>query len=152
MNKKRFRFLAVCLTIGILCFIFSQSLMDRVSSKLESEQVLGLIYPYLSRFMDHEMAEYLIRKLAHMFEFACLGAIIAIDGVAFDLTKGKDFIIFLLCGMMTGLCDETIQIFSLRSAEIKDVWIDFLGYFCGFVFFWLLCKWVINRRTNNERQ
>ena len=70
-----------------------------------------------------------LRKLAHASEFAILGIELTV------LLRGR-FIEkispLFLCGFCTALVDETIQLFSDgRSAQIKDVWIDFGGYIIG---------------------
>lgn len=47
----------------------------------------------------------------------------------------------LLGGLLTALCDETIQLFTDgRSGQITDVWIDFSGVTAGLIVgFLILC-------------
>ena len=43
----------------------------------------------------------------------------------------KDYLKILPYGFYVAFADETIQVFSGRGAEIKDVWLDFSGYVCA---------------------
>lgn len=74
-----------------------------------------------------------VRKLAHATEFATLGAL----STAYVSAHGKRlrdcWPFLLLCGVLTALTDETIQLFTGRTSAVKDVWIDSGGFAAGMV-------------------
>lgn len=71
--------------------------------------------------------EIIVRKCAHMFEFFLLAVWVTL------LLKNK-YPTILLCGIITALLDETIQLYSGRSSRVADVWIDTLGFILGILF------------------
>ena len=61
-----------------------------------------------------------------------------------DMTVGRplpillSFILPLLLGLLTALCDETIQLFvEGRSGQISDVWLDAAGIATGALLIWI---------------
>ena len=75
------------------------------------------------------LAEGVIRKLAHGFEYAALGTLMTV--YAYE-TIVRRLPIIGFSGLMTAVIDETIQLFSVgRSSQIGDVWIDFGGFAAG---------------------
>ncbi|MCX4256541.1 MAG: VanZ family protein [Oscillospiraceae bacterium] len=118
--------LALCTAI-CLGFIWINSVMPgSVSGELSgyAEKILKMFFG--DRFL---LSEAIIRKLAHCFEFAVFGTILSLffyENLAARLPLVGFF------GLGTAVCDETIQLFSNgRSAQIKDVWIDFIGFAAG---------------------
>lgn len=88
------------------------------------------------------LAEGVIRKLAHAFEYAMLGTFMTV--YAYE-TIVKRLPIIGFSGLMTAVIDETIQLFSAgRSSQIGDVWIDFGGFAAGTALI-LLIKWIRGR-------
>ena len=89
---------------------------------------------------DAPVAKYpKLRKAAHFTEHGILGVwvlllLIAMESERRLLTvvspiRFKTFLLSLNIGVIVALVDETIQIFSNRSAEVVDMWIDISGYF-----------------------
>lgn len=79
-------------------------------------------------YFGHTMV-YWIRKGAHLAEFACLGLLALLlfqsVGIASALKNSA------LTALSVALIDETIQIFTGRTATIRDIWIDLLGFALG---------------------
>ena len=130
--KKR---ILLAVTIAITAVIFIHSSMDAAASSEESGFILRLFERFAQLigrpglFTDH-----IIRKLAHFTEFAVFGFFLSwtVREYAGGF-KGQIFkvLFFLLSVPVT---DETIQYFSLgRSAEVKDVLLDFSGAVFGFL-------------------
>ena len=123
-------------------FIWSNSLAPASQSAGQSLQVLSYLAPALDLLgIGHDTGHALIRKLAHMSEFGLLGVLWA---SALLRSSGNQVPRRLLDAaglcLVTGLIDETIQLFSPgRGSLVSDVWIDFLGSCLGiavaFVFF-----------------
>lgn len=115
----------------ILClgFIWINSLMPaNVSGEMS-----GFLGKLLTKIFGDSYAanEHIIRKLAHGAEFMLYGVIIALFLYPKILPRLH---VAVMTGIFTALLDETIQIFSEgRSAQIKDVWIDFSGFTAGVV-------------------
>lgn len=88
----------------------------------------------------------LVRKLAHMTEFALLGAFwtaaLPPSGAGgCSPEKGRACRVLSAC-VLTALADETIQLFVPgRSSQVTDVWIDLLGAAIGLGAALLLGKW-----------
>lgn len=116
------------LIAGTLIFIYAQSVKPPEVSKEESDKVGEIIEEIIPP--DTKPGEFIqtnLRKLAHFTEFFVLGLEIALYGV-FYTRSIKTQGLLLPLGVIFALFDETIQIFSKRGPQIKDVWIDVLGY------------------------
>ena len=120
-----------------LALIFSQSAMPGTASQAESEGLLSAldgIFPFLTVF--------LLRKLAHIGEFAILGILL---GKSLGRTDAR----LLLVGLLCALTDETVQMFAVgRSSQVSDVWVDFLGILAAV----LLLRLFQKLRTKNKKQ
>ena len=123
-----------------LVLIFSQSAMPGAASQAESDGLLSIldgVLPFLT--------EYLLRKLAHIGEFAILGILL---GKSLGRADAK----LLLVGLLCALADETIQLFvSGRSSQVSDVWVDFLGILAAAVLL-RLCQGCRERRNARKRK
>ena len=132
--------------LGILAilwtvFIWSNSAKSAVESSGQSLQVLDLLEPILlSLGLEWDTLHHLVRKAAHMIEFALLGAL-----WSGGLRRYRFFPPFTLC-FLTALIDETIQLgYPGRSGQITDLWVDLSGVVLGFVVSTLLVQ--LSRRT-----
>ena len=116
------------LIIGLLCFIWGNSLMTGA----DSGSVSGGILAWLGQFFPGLMTEeghHFLRKAAHFSEFFLLGALCALRrGVL-----GKQWSVSLNgFGLMTACIDETIQIYVPgRGSSLLDVWLDAAGFTAG---------------------
>jgi VanZ family protein len=116
------------LFIFMLCFIFGNSMLSKEMSGAISKFVAGILGGEAG---TTEEGHHLVRKLAHVTEYAALGAT---GHLLFDCTlqdKYRKYVTVLLVGVATPLVDETIQIFSMRGPALADVWIDVAGYLVG---------------------
>ena len=130
--KRKTPYIMLFVIIAVTLFIWSNSL----ATVSQSSAVSGGISEKLLQWLDPEgkfdrdFFEWCLRKLAHFSEFALLGA--AYMGLKLSAKKPQLFTL-LFCCMATALCDETLQLLSDRSAEVRDVWIDFSGAVFGIV-------------------
>ena len=128
------------LIIGILCFIWGNSLLPGEDSGNLSGFV-GMILQKLLPFLDlqSEIGLHLLRKAAHFSEFAALGMSLA---WLFGMLSKQRFLSLalpLLSGAGAAAIDETIQLFSPnRGPSIKDVGIDTAGVITGIAVLTLL--------------
>ncbi len=124
---KKSKAVLLLLTVFTLIFIFSNSLFDVESSKTQSEGVMNYIEPFLELFVGKgNVTLHIVRKLAHFTEFGFLGLILG-------LFTGKPKSRIFLFTLLTALTDETIQLFTGRGSQVKDVWIDFAGGCTGII-------------------
>ena len=132
MKKK---LILILITTAIAAFIFSNSAMSADTSSEESEFVLNVM-KFAARLFsaDLDLTQKIVRKLAHFTEFAVFGFFLSWTIREFAGSfKGEIFkILFIL--LCTPVIDETIQYFPVgRSAEVRDVLIDFCGAVTGFL-------------------
>ncbi len=112
----------------MLCFIWGNSLL----SKEFSGELSHLVTDFISGEEGiGETGHYLVRKAAHLTEFAFLGAIFLLLSGEYTKDKAKRALSSMFVGFFVPLVDETVQLFSGRGAAISDIWIDVLGYVIG---------------------
>ena len=121
----------IALILGLLCFIWGNSLLPGSISGAISDWVKDL----LARIFPGEVPGVttgggLLRKIAHFTEFAALGTLL---GWLFGMLR-KGNLPPILLGMAAACVDETIQIFVPgRGPGLKDVAIDTAGVLTGLV-------------------
>ena len=121
------------LIVGILCFIWGNSLLPGQDSG-ELSGFVGMLLQKLLPFLDlqSEMGLHLLRKAAHFSEFAALG--MSFTWLYGMVAKKRlwSLVLPLLSGSGAAAIDETIQLFSPdRGPSIKDVGIDTAGVITG---------------------
>lgn len=138
MNQRKGNIILILLLLN-LCFIWGNSLLPPHASNAISDKVTEIIQSVFA--VQHEEQEKTdtwwtsahVRKLAHATEFAALGAL----STAYASARGKRlrdcWPFILLCGVLTALTDETIQLFTGRTSAVKDVWIDSGGFAAGMI-------------------
>ena len=128
------------LIIGILCFIWGNSLLPGEDSGQLSGFV-GMMLQKLLPFVDlqSEMGLHLLRKAAHFSEFAALGMSFAWLFGMLSKQRLLSLALPLLSGAGAAAIDESIQLFSPnRGPSIKDVGIDTAGVITGIAVLTLL--------------
>jgi len=134
MNTSKKQKLLLLLFILTLIFIFVQSLLPGSVSEEESGSVLNFLRPVLCLFLKDEWVTMnFIRKLAHFTEYAVLSLE---TGFLFANSDSHEKIhrssAFLTMGLFSAFLDETLQLFTdARSGEVRDIWIDLMGFIAG---------------------
>ena len=132
MKKKRV-WLWMLLTFLWAGLIFWHSSRN---AELSDGESLGLLF-YIQKILPW-MTNNLLRKLAHFGEFAVLGLLLT--GTFYN-AKGFRLLKPIFFGLLTALCDETIQLFVPgRNGNVRDLWIDLSGVAVGTLFLWLIFK------------
>lgn len=151
---KRKRILSVLIVL-VLVFIWGNSLvsgeisgaisdaiMERMNAAAEKLGFGADVFTYMSDEDGDGVAEqptsHLIRKAAHITEYAVLAALIFLR-----LESGgrKRFFTAWGLGALTGAIDETLQIFSHRGSQVQDVLIDAAGALLGLCIAALFVHW-----------
>ena len=140
MSRTRF-WKAVCalLLVFNLAFIWGNSLLDGKQSAKLSNGIVAMDSSTQDKGIDElEALQKLVRKAAHLAEFACLGMLLT-WGCYLAGTKGVSLYTLPLFGGMTAACiDETIQHFVAgRTSDLLDVWMDEAGALMGMMLFLL---------------
>lgn len=128
MKRKKSRILLTVL-IGLnLAFIWGNSAMTGAQSGDMSGSILAVVAEIFPVFAG-ENGHFLLRKLAHFSEFACLGLLTP----ARKLAGGERIRLSLTgFGLAVACIDETIQLYvPARASSLIDVWIDTAGFVTG---------------------
>ena len=134
MRKAGFRILLCRILVVLnLALIWGNSLLSGAESSQMSSGIMAFVMELLripAGFSDS--LHLVIRKLAHLTEFACLGALISWHLKLVKEKRVYQIFVAVLIAMAVGLVDETIQLFTPdRGPSLVDVWIDTLGAVLG---------------------
>lgn len=143
--------------IGTIWFIFSNSMQVAAVSQAASGRVLDLLQRILRRAglprLAAQLTEHFVRKMAHFCEYALEGFWLMLCLRVYTRHYVRHISWPVLGGLLTALCDETIQIFtSGRSSQLTDVWLDFAGVLAGLLVglfllsFWRMCVILLRHR------
>lgn len=159
---KRNRVLSL-LIVAVLIFIWGNSLLSRETSAgisdglMESlnriSAALGGPDDLFTSMRDEdgdgtaEPTSHLLRKAAHVTEFAVLAILLRLR---LDGAPGRPYMLALLLGGAVGAIDETIQIFSHRGSQLRDVFIDLSGAALGLLLIFLFQRAKSARRRKKN--
>lgn len=121
------------LAVLTVAFIFSNSLEASTVSSVKSQSVTGGLNQLLDWLrLDISLPDGLVRKLAHLAEFALLGLWLALSLTAATNRVLPHLSWPLLAGLLVPVLDETIQLHVPgRSSQVTDILIDFSGVLLG---------------------
>ena len=145
MSKHKSRVLYLSLVLLLTAFIWGNSLQSATVSDEASGWVLALIQNIIDTLSlgAIHLTNHIVRKAAHLTEFALQGACLAAALHAY----GNNIRAALLLGCATAIIDEGIQSFTPgRSCQLSDVLLDTVGSGIGM----LVVSWW-NRRKNYEK-
>ncbi|MEG0272617.1 MAG: VanZ family protein [Hydrogenoanaerobacterium sp.] len=135
MSKKIivFRVLFTIATVCTIIFIFSNSLQIAEVSSGKSEKVMFFLNGILEKLgVGLRFSETVVRKLAHMAEYAMLGFWATLTLRVYTRRVISHFSWPLLLGLAVPVADEFLQtLVQGRSGEVRDVIIDFAGVCAG---------------------
>ena len=126
------------LSLGVLAFIFGNSLQTADISSAASGSVVDWLAPILEHTaLDEQQTTFLIRKLAHFSEFALLG--LCLCGTAYGFALIRPVLCAACAGALAAGADEFIQRFvEGRSSQFTDVMLDTAGVLFGLCLYLLL--------------
>lgn len=133
MGTDRRLLLCRVLLVLNLAIIWGNSLL----SGAESGQMSGGIMAFVMELLRipesaSELVHLIIRKMAHLTEFACLAALISWHSGLVKEKRIHQILLAVLLAMAAALVDETIQLYTPdRGPSLVDVWIDTLGAALG---------------------
>ncbi len=119
--------------IAWLTFIFSNSLKDRAASADQSEGAEGFLRRVLTALgfsgNTEAVAEIVVRKAAHIFEFFVLCLLMYLLVSRFCKQYRGACLLAASVSVFAAAVDESLQLISKRGASVKDVLIDSVGVF-----------------------
>lgn len=143
-NKKD---LFALIGIGIIVvFILGNALLDYNVSHAFSGWLVRLLGLNTNGRVENN--DFLLRKIAHITEYACLGFLIQTAKTLWQKQgKSISFWCSLFCLLGVGVLDEFIQSFSNRTSSVSDVLLDFMGGVLGMVLAALLFGIIEKRKS-----
>ena len=150
-TKKRM-ILCAALQLGLLAFIWGNSLQTGEVSGGMSRQILEWIQSFLQLGESGgETLHHAIRKMAHFTEYACLGLLNTWWFGMIGEKRGHLVCMPLLFGMLTACVDETIQLLVPdRGSSLTDVWLDTLGVAVGIGLLLIGHRYIQRKQINNK--
>ncbi|MCR5727137.1 MAG: VanZ family protein [Lachnospiraceae bacterium] len=159
-RTKKIIFLAIF--ILSLAAVWGQSFVSMQDSEAVSDFFVDKIQPleeikpdpdseYITE--EYDFLNHLVRKGAHVFEFTVIGAEMMILALTFKRRRYRMLILAMnscMAGVLIGLIDETIQIFSERGTKVSDVWFDALGTLIGVVAVMVLARIKMKKARANR--
>ncbi len=133
-NRKIWRVaLPVCIALWV-AFIWSRSLMSAEASTEDSSRVAQWLMGLFGWETQPEWLTYVIRKTAHLAEFAVLGVLWG----GWEQTCARRLWPW---GLAVGAIDECLQFFAPgRAPMVTDVVIDTVGFLCGVAIVWIFAR------------
>ncbi len=120
-----------------LGFIYTNSLKSKADSAAQSEPMEGVLRRLLALLGfegDSEgIAEIVVRKAAHIFEFFVLALLLYLLIRSLGYDRRQCIALTAVLAVTAAALDETLQLFSHRGARITDVFIDSLGILVAFL-------------------
>ncbi len=132
MNKRKFKYgILLVLIFAITLFIFGNSIVGYDMSQNTSNSVSEIILP--DKYSDNETILLIIRKVAHLVEYALLGIAVMLFVKSVECDFGKKlYATALFYVLLIAVLDEHIQSFSDRTSSTGDILLDFFGTLIGF--------------------
>ena len=136
-DTKHSKRLFVLIALGALSlvFIFSNSLKNGELSHGDSDFFVELLKPVFDSVFGVGAIDisFVVRKCAHLFEFACLGSVSALTAKQVKKITGVHTTVYFVLGcLVIATVDEFIQSFTGRTSSVSDVVLDFFGAVLGF--------------------
>lgn len=144
------------LIILVICstgFILINSLMDFEHSH-NSSGVITDIITSTDDIKEWDHTDMIVRKLAHVIEYALLGA--CVSALAFFIAyiyKKRIYGYVLAYSLFIAVLDEHIQSFSDRVSSTSDILLDFVGALFGGLFVMIIyftVTYVLKRKNNAQ--
>lgn len=114
-------------------------LKQRIDSHTLQEALPDITIPYrntqfAAKADPYRFVEFILRKGAHLFLYACLAASAYLALRTYRLSYRWKLLMILAIVLCIASLDEWNQSFRNRTSSIHDVWIDFVGGLLGLGF------------------
>ncbi|MEF2782127.1 MAG: VanZ family protein [Clostridium sp.] len=135
--KKKHIYLILCIFWMAVIFWFSAQVADE--SQEMSDFFVYILKPFLFVGLSEDTASFIVRKAAHMSEYAVLAILL---GLCYEAYGKKKWLLYaLITTSFYAATDEFHQLFVAgRSGQIKDVLIDTIGACIGLLVLYFMFK------------
>ena len=157
--KKILIVIDILLILATVAFIISNSAMPAEKSNSTSEGVTDKVVENVKPLKDAIEQEKVnkedvhegVRKIAHVLEYALLGAELMALLLLIASPEPMRYLIYVLFfGLALGVCDESVQKLTDRTSSTTDVMIDFGGLCIGIAlayFAFAVIRLIIKRKS-----
>ncbi len=165
MNQKKqcFKLLAWLPAIMMMVIIYMFSAKPAVVSDGTSSPIANAILCVFEamfgdidstkRFDFLQATNFVVRKIAHIMEYAILTVLISIPLRMHHIKNKSIFIIAFVTSVIYAGTDEFHQTFvEGRSGSLKDVGIDSIGVLLGSLFFYIAVKCYEKRKSKHVKR
>lgn len=152
VKRKVAVYIIVALIVLTIGYIWLNSVKTQAESSESSERVYETIRGVADEVFGEGTVEIThdgVRKFAHFFEFAALGAEFCVLYILLKKQSFGSFLQLLPFGLYVAVIDEGIQILSDRGPEVRDIFIDYGGYLTAVLIFFTV--FVIRRAVKNAK-
>ncbi len=136
INRKQIILFAL-LSLLVTGFIFHNSMQTIEHSRAQSNALIQVLKPILDPKgkCPEDIFSKIVRKTAHLVEFAALGACLhgLVDGIRRRFWKSAHLFFPLFAILCVAVADELIQSFTGRGSMVSDVVLDFAGGVFGMI-------------------
>lgn len=135
--KKKHIYLILCILWMAAIFCFSAQVSD--DSQKMSDFFVYVLKPFLFAGLSQDTASFIVRKAAHMSEYALLAILL---GLCYEAYGKKKWVVYaLISAALYAATDEFHQLFVAgRSGQFKDVLIDSAGAGIGLLILYFIFK------------
>ena len=145
----------IAIVIASTAFILGNSLMDRDSSHGTSGVITSIVTDTEDEY-EWDRVDLIVRKIAHLVEYAVLGACGSLLCVFIHSLYGSKIYCYLISySLFIAVLDEHIQSFSDRGSSTSDILLDFLGSIIGFAsviaIYFAIAYFIKKNRKNNAQ-
>lgn len=145
------RIVMIIAIVAVTSIIFFNSFEDIVESHHASGIVVDVIRP--NENTENDNVELLVRKTAHLIEYAVLGIAVMLFVKCIEREyKKRLYAAGLFYVLLVAVLDEHIQSYSDRTSSTSDILLDFFGALIGFgialAIFFIYVK-LKNRKKSN---
>ena len=163
IRKDPWRWIFLGTILLMMGFIFWMSALPAKESQSGSDGLTlffqNLFFPKWKTFPEEEYQKlmghlsFLIRKAAHLTEFAVLGVFLALFFTTFEMRFIKRFLLSLGIGVLYAAGDEIHQLFvEGRDGSVFDVLIDSAGVLTGcLLILGILAMALLDRRKKSGK-
>lgn len=139
-NKQKWKwFFCIATALCMILFILGNALLDYRLSHAFSGFFVRLFGLTVGNGVQE--TDLVLRKIAHMIEYALLGISVIPLSIKINSRFKKSIIGFSFFFVLAvAVLDEHIQSFSDRSSSTSDIILDFFGALFGFLMGWLMIK------------
>lgn len=154
IRSHRLIFVFIAAIILVHGFIFYNSFQDGETSNEQSGKIEEVVEPVIDAVVgeDHGWnVKWLVRKSAHIIEFATLGFLFSVLAFLVGKCWGRNILPYGFFYLLaTAVTDEYIQSFTGRTSTVSDVLIDFAGAMLGMLIGFFVCRIIRNWKRRCE--